>query len=60
VAHLAGALGVTGRVLLAYAPDWRWRLGRADSEWYPSLRLVRQTRPGDWQTIRQQGEELWA
>lgn len=59
VAHLAGALGVPGRVLLAFAPDWRWRLGREDSEWYPSLRVSRQEKPGDWDTIRQQGEESW-
>ncbi|SRR5579859_452646 len=63
VAHLAGALGVPGRVLLAYAPDWRWRLERDDSDWYPSLRLVRQSAPGDWdsviKTIRQEGERKW-
>jgi tetratricopeptide (TPR) repeat protein len=59
VAHLAGALGVPGRVLLGFAPDWRWRLGRDDSEWYPSLRLSRQQKPGDWGTIRQEGEESW-
>ena len=62
VAHLAGALNVPGRVLLAYAPDWRWRLGREDSDWYPSLRLVRQEKPGDWdpviEKIRQEGEGI--
>ena len=59
VIHLAGALGVPGVVLLAYAPDWRWGLGRADSDWYPSLRLVRQDKPGDWAKITKRGEELW-
>ena len=59
VAHLAGALGVPGDVLLAYAPDWRWRLGRPDSDWYPSLRLIRQDKPGDWEKIAKMGEELW-
>ena len=47
-AHLAGALGVPVWVLLAHAPDWRWMHGREDSPWYPTARLFRQRRPGDW------------
>lgn len=48
IVHLAGALGVPAWLLLPSAPDWRWLLDRADSPWYPSLRLYRQPRPGDW------------
>lgn len=48
VVHLAGALGHPALLLLAQAPDWRWRLHREDSPWYGSLRLVRQPAPGDW------------
>jgi tetratricopeptide (TPR) repeat protein len=48
VAHLAGALGKKVLLLLAYVPDWRWLLDREDSPWYPTIRLLRQPRRGDW------------
>jgi hypothetical protein len=56
VAHLAGALGSSVWVLLPYAPDWRWLLGRADSPWYPTMRLFRQPQPGDWPAVVRQVE----
>jgi tetratricopeptide (TPR) repeat protein len=52
-AHLAGALGVPTWVLLPSAPNWRWLLERSDSPWYPSIRLFRQTKAGDWQSVIQ-------
>ncbi len=51
VLHLAGALGRPGFVLLPFAADWRWLSARERSPWYPSLRLFRQERPGDWQGV---------
>jgi tetratricopeptide (TPR) repeat protein len=47
-AHLAGALGVPVWVALAAIVDWRWLLGREDSPWYPTMRLFRQERLGEW------------
>jgi hypothetical protein len=49
-AHLAGALGRPVWMLLKHEADWRWMTGRCDSPWYPSMRLFRQPRPGDWLT----------
>jgi hypothetical protein len=47
-AHLAGALGRPVWLLLARHADWRWMEGREDSPWYPTMRLFRQDRDGDW------------
>ena len=51
MAHLVGALARPVWTLLPFAPDWRWLLGRDDSPWYPTMRLFRQARPGDWHDV---------
>jgi hypothetical protein len=52
--HLAGALGRPTIVLLkAVGADWRWLYQREDTVWYPTLRLFRQSRPGDWNELLQ-------
>jgi glycosyltransferase involved in cell wall biosynthesis/Flp pilus assembly protein TadD len=51
VAHLAGTLGTPVWMLTPFAPDWRWLLDRADSPWYPSMRLFRQQVAGDWPSV---------
>ena len=51
IAHLAGALAKPVWTMLAHAADWRWMTGRRDSPWYPTMRLFRQKRRGDWSAV---------
>jgi hypothetical protein len=51
VAHLTGALGKPLFLLLPLAADFRWLRERADSPWYPTARLFRQLRFGDWASV---------
>jgi glycosyltransferase involved in cell wall biosynthesis len=51
VLHMAGLLCRPGLGLLCRQPDWRWMLQRADTPWYPSLRLIRQDGVGDWRGV---------
>jgi ADP-heptose:LPS heptosyltransferase len=51
VAHLAGALARPVWTLLPFAADWRWLRDRADSPWYPTMRLFRQPARGDWSSV---------
>lgn len=57
IAHLAGALGRPVWIVLKHVPDWRWLLVRPDSPWYPSARLFRQPRAGDWAAAMQEVAE---
>ena len=50
-AHLAGAMGVRTWTLLPYAADWRWLPDSPTSPWYPTMRLFKQRRPGDWEEV---------
>jgi tetratricopeptide (TPR) repeat protein len=51
VAHLAGALGRPVWVALKKDAEWRWLRDRADSPWYPTMRLFRQKRHGEWPSV---------
>ena len=51
IAHLAGALGLPLWLLIPDPPEYRWMLKRDDSPWYPTARLFRQRRRGDWPEV---------
>lgn len=51
VAHLAGAVGKPVWMLSRHDACWRWLRDRSDSPWYPTMRIYRQPRPGDWDTV---------
>jgi FkbM family methyltransferase len=51
VAHVAGALGKEVWLLLAFDPDWRWGLKGTTTPWYPSMRIFRQPKLRDWQSV---------
>jgi tetratricopeptide (TPR) repeat protein len=59
ILHLAGAMARPAWGMLTFSPDWRWQMARADSPWYPSVRLFRQTKVGDWDgVVARVGAEL--
>jgi tetratricopeptide (TPR) repeat protein len=51
VAHVAGAMGRPTWVALKAVADWRWGQTADTTPWYPSTRLFRQDRRGDWEGV---------
>jgi tetratricopeptide (TPR) repeat protein len=51
VAHLAGAMGKPLWLLLQFGSDFRWLVDRDDNPWYPTARLFRQAKTGDWESV---------
>jgi hypothetical protein len=51
IGHLTGAIGKPAWIMLSKASDWRWLIDRSDSPWYPSVRLFRQPRSGEWDPV---------
>jgi len=57
VAHLAGAMGKPVWIFLPFNADWRWLRDRADSPWYPTARLFRQTVFGRWEAVLSEAKQ---
>jgi tetratricopeptide (TPR) repeat protein len=51
MAHLSGALGKNVWMMNRYMPDWRWMLRREDSPWYPTMRMFRQSKAREWDSV---------
>ena len=51
VAHLSATLSRPTWILLPFSVDWRWMLKRSESPWYPSAKLFRQDKFGNWESV---------
>lgn len=51
VAHLCGTLGKPIWNLLNYVPYWLYGWETETTPWYPSMRLIRQPKPSDWDSV---------
>jgi tetratricopeptide (TPR) repeat protein len=60
IAHLAASLGRPTWMALQRIADWRWGIGQTHSPWYPSMRLFRQSKAGDWEGVFQEIAEALA
>ncbi|MCE5339725.1 MAG: tetratricopeptide repeat protein [Planctomycetaceae bacterium] len=49
--HFAGVMGTRVWTMLATVPDWRWGLQGETTCWYPSMKLFRQHKRGDWRPV---------
>ncbi len=51
VGHLAGSLGVRAWIALSHVGEWRWMVDGDNTPWYPSIRIFRQTKLNDWESV---------
>jgi hypothetical protein len=51
VAHLSGALGKPTWLLNRFRSEWRWGIGRKESDWYPSMKIFSQQQDSDWRSV---------
>ena len=58
IAHLAGALGKAVWILVAKPCEWRYLWNEERMPWYPSARLIRQERSGEWEPVVERAAAL--
>ena len=51
IAHMGGFLGIPTWLLLPYVPDFRWGMTGEETQWYESVKLYRQPRLMDWDSV---------
>ena len=51
LAHIAGTLNIPTKIMISKVPDWRWGIKENTTEWYKSVKLLRQKNSGDWESI---------
>lgn len=51
VAHLAGALNKKTFLILPYSSEWRWGFEKKTTPWYESMRIFKQPKIGDWDSV---------
>jgi hypothetical protein len=56
--HFAGGLGIQTVALLPHFPGWRWLSHGENSLWYQSVRLLRQERTMNWDSVLMSLDDL--
>lgn len=51
IVHLCGILGVKCILLLNFNSDWRWFDNKHNTEWYPSVTIIKQKKFNDWRYV---------
>jgi tetratricopeptide (TPR) repeat protein len=49
--HLCGAIGQACLTLVPHNPEWRYTAEGSSMPWYGSVRIFRQSEPGDWTSV---------
>ena len=58
IAHLAGTLNVKTYLLLSFNPEWRWFIEKKYNVFYPSIKIIQQDQPGDWEAVFEKVENI--
>jgi len=55
--HVAAAMGKEVWMMNRFDTCWRWFMDRTNSPWYPTIKLYRQPKLGDWESVVQNIKE---